>query len=56
MVPAQFETFRGARDFFGPFHGTSDSEDHFGAKKGTLVILCHLNTKATLVVKHLNEF
>jgi len=29
----KIETFRGARDFFGPLNGTSDSEGHFGAKK-----------------------
>jgi hypothetical protein len=27
-VPHKIETFRGARDFFGPFNGTSDSEGH----------------------------
>ncbi len=30
---AKIETFRGGWDFFGPLHGTSDSEGHFGAKK-----------------------
>jgi hypothetical protein len=29
----KIKTFRGARDFFGPLNGTSDSEGHFGAKK-----------------------
>jgi hypothetical protein len=29
----KIKTFRGARDFLGPLNGTSDSEDHFGAKK-----------------------
>jgi hypothetical protein len=30
MVPLhKIETFRGARDFFGPLNGTSDSEGHF---------------------------
>jgi hypothetical protein len=34
MVPVhKIETFRGARDFFDPLNGTSDSEGHFGAKK-----------------------
>ena len=29
----KIETFRGARDFFGPINGTSNSKGHFGAKK-----------------------
>jgi hypothetical protein len=43
----KIETFRGARDFFGPLNGTSDSEGHFGAKNistvmSTLNIPCSL--------------
>ncbi len=29
----KIETFRGARDFFGPLNVTSDSESHVGANK-----------------------
>ena len=36
MVP----TFRGARDFFGPLNGTSDSEGRFGAKIVCTVLHC----------------
>jgi hypothetical protein len=51
MVPLhKIETFRGARDFYGPLNGKSGSEGHFGAKiysrhiytTGTLVFLRHL--------------
>jgi hypothetical protein len=30
----KIETFRGARDFFGPLNGTSDSEGYFFGKDG----------------------
>jgi hypothetical protein len=29
----KIETFRGARDFYGPLNEMSDSEGHFGPKK-----------------------
>jgi len=29
----KIQTLRGARDFFGPLNGTSDSEGYFGANK-----------------------
>ncbi len=44
--------FKGARDFFGPLNGTSDSEGHFGAKK----VIFHFDVKVRTQEKKVSDF
>ena len=51
----KIETFRGARDFFGPLNGTSDSEGHFGAQKVCYVLYSGIKDKTT-TSQHLQTY